>query len=419
MLLFENKEQKLLNTLKFLGSPYKKFVSTGEIKEEIGLVQSRQGFLSRLVSIIDENENFILPIIGDVGQGKTHLYWALKNELYNYNIVYISLETVMKKFYYNTYSEFIENLGVKPDERVEPLRNMTKRLCNEWGGRERKFGFFQVADIERAKQAAFEKWAHKFENKDVLNDIITAIIAHQLEPYKKIEAERWLIGELMDFQELSRLNLKHDLRKRAYAYAMLKVLIENLNKRSVLFIDDVEKLLSIRKPVDNESEEKDEVDDIEEIFDPRWLYGDKKPLENISAEKTLDKILDLHKINRLRIIITFKSTEYFEEIKKKIERKDKELLLMLKEPLIMSNFIEDDVIQFYKNNLEYFFASVNYNEYFKHFSTSFYPLNKDVLNFIFQESKGNPREIIKYLIKIFNEIVTSNKELEDILDKYH
>lgn len=418
MLLFENKEQKLINILKFLGSPFKKFVSTGEIKEDIGLVQSRQEFLHQLMRIIDKNENFILPIIGEVGQGKTHLYWALKNELYDYNTVYISLETVIKKFYYNIYSEFIENLGVKPDERVEPLRSMTKRLCNEWGGRERKFGFFQVADIERAKQVAFEKWSHNFENKDVLNDIITAIIAHQLEPYKKIEAERWLIGELMDVRELSRLNLKHDLRKRVYSFAMLKVLIENLNKRSVLFIDDVEKLLSIRKPVYKEPEEKEEIEDIEEIFDPRWLYGDKKPLENISAEKTLDKILDLHKIRRLRIIITFKSIEYFEEIKKKIERKNRKLLLMLKEPLIMSNFIEEDISQFYKNNLEFFFASVNYSEYFKDFSTSFFPLNDNVLKFVFRESKGNPREIIKYLIKIFNEIVTSNENLEDLLNKY-
>ncbi|MHA2194692.1 MAG: hypothetical protein ACXABO_03785 [Promethearchaeota archaeon] len=411
MLLFENKEQKLLNTLKFLGSPFKKFVST-EIKEEIGLVQSRQEFLQQLMNIIDKNENFVLPIIGEVGQGKTHLYWALKNALYDYNIVYISLETVIKKFYYNTYSEFIENLGVKPDERVEPLRNMTKRLCNEWGGQERKFGFFQVADIERARQAAFKKWARKFEKKDVLNDIITAIIAHQLEPYKKIEAERWLIGELMDVRELSRLNLKHDLRKRDYAFAMLKVLIENLNKKSVIFIDDVEKLLSIRRQSYGESEE---VEEIEEIFDPKWLYGDKKPLINPSAEKTFDKIIDLHKIKRLRIIITFKSIENFEEIKKKIERKNRKLLMLLKKPLLMSNFIEEDIFEFYKNSLEFFFASVNYSEYFKYFSTSFFPLNETVLRFIFQETNGNPREIIKYLIKIFNEIVTSNENLEDIL----
>ncbi|KKM17897.1 hypothetical protein LCGC14_1671170, partial [marine sediment metagenome] len=123
MLLFENKEQKLLNLLKFTGSPVRKFVSTGEIEENIDLVPSRKEKLSAIIKTIEENENFILPIIADVGTGKTHLYWALKHELYYYNVVYISLENVYRKFYYNTYSEFIENMG------VEVLRSIANRLC--------------------------------------------------------------------------------------------------------------------------------------------------------------------------------------------------------------------------------------------------------------------------------------------------
>lgn len=413
MLLFENKEQKLINTLKFIGSPFKKFVSTGEIKEDVGLVHSRQDFLQNIANIIERNENFILPIIGEVGQGKTHLYWALKHQLYKYNIVYISLETVYKKFYYNTYAEFIENLGEKSEERVEPLRNMTKRLCHEWDAGERKFGFFQIADIEKVKNQAYKKWSRKFEDKSALMDVITAITAHQCDPYKKIEAERWLIGDLMDVRDLSRLNLKHDLRKRNIAFTMLKVLIENLKKESVLFIDDFERIISIRNPVYDTTEE---IEEIEEVFDPRW-FGNKKSPENYSSEKILDKILELHKIRGLRIIITLKSIDYLEDFKRKIENKNRKLLLMMKKPLIMSDFVEEDMFQFYKNNLDLFFASVKY-KYSKHFSTSFFPLNIDVLKYIFKEAKGNPREVIKYFIKIFNEIITSNEELELILAKY-
>ena len=413
MLLFENKEQKLINTLKFIGSPFKKFVSTGEIKEDVGLVHSRQDFLQNIANIIERNENFILPIIGEVGQGKTHLYWALKHQLYKYNIVYISLETVYKKFYYNTYAEFIENLGEKSEERVEPLRNMTERLCHEWDAGERKFGFFQIADIEKVKNQAYKKWSRKFEDKSALMDVITAITAHQCDPYKKIEAERWLIGDLMDVRDLSRLNLKHDLRKRNIAFTMLKVLIENLKKESVLFIDDFERIISIRNPVYDTTEE---IEEIEEVFDPRW-FGNKKSPENYSSEKILDKILELHKIRGLRIIITLKSIDYLEDFKRKIENKNRKLLLMMKKPLIMSDFVEEDMFQFYKNNLDLFFASVKY-KYSKHFSTSFFPLNIDVLKYIFKEAKGNPREVIKYFIKIFNEIITSNEELELILAKY-
>jgi len=414
MLLFENKEQKLINILKFIGSPFKKFVSTGEIKEDIGLVESRQNFLQNIATIIERNENFILPIIGDVGQGKTHLYWALKHELYKYNIVYISLETVYKKFYYNTYAEFIENLGDKFEGRLEPLRNMTKRLCNEWDVGERKFGFFQIADIEKVKKHAYKNWSKKFEDKEALMEVISAITAHQCDPYKKVEAERWLIGDLMDIKDLSRLNLKHDLRKRNIAFTMLKVLIENLKKESVLFIDDFERIISIKKPAYETSEN---IEEVEEVFDPRW-FGIKQTPEDYSSDKVLDKILELHKIKGLRIIITLKSMEYLEEIKRKIENKNRKLLLMMKQPLFMSNFIEEDVSKFYKNYLDFFFAKINYYDYIKHFSNSYFPLTENVLKYIFHETKGNPREVLKYFIKIFNEIITSNEKLENVLTKY-
>ncbi len=245
-------------------------------------------------------------------------------------------------------------------------------------------------------------------------DVITAITAHQCDPYKKVEAERWLIGDLMDVRDLSRLNLKHDLRKRNIAFTMLKVLIENLKKESVLFIDDFERIISISKPIYDTTEE---IEEIEEVFDPRW-FGNRQTRNNSTSEKVLDKILELQKIRGLRIIITLKSIDYLDEIKRKIENKNRKLLLMMKKPLIMSDFVEEDIFQFYKNNLDFFFASVNYNDYFKHFSTSFFPLNKDVLKYIFKEANGNPREVIKYFIKIFNEIITSNEKLENVLTKY-
>ena len=405
MLLFENKQQKLLNLLKFTGSPFKKFVSTGEIEEDIGLVQSRQDFLYSIIDVIEKDENFILPIIGGVGNGKTHLFWALKHELYYYNIIYVSLENVIKKFYYYTYSEFIESMG------IEVLRNIARRLCNKWGALERKYGFFHLADIEKVRKVAFDSWAPNFEHKTAIMDIINALTAHQLDPYKKIEAERWFLGEVIDIRELSRLNLNHDLRGRNHSYTMLKVLVENSIVNSVLFIDDFEKIISMMKPI-SIGEEK------EEVFDRSWLYGSRESPEKHTAEKLLDKILNLNKIKGLRIIITLKSVDYYKEIKDKFEDKNSRLLNVLKEPIILSNFIEKDLSTFYKKNLEFFFGNINYFDYFRDFSDSYYPLNEIVLKYIYNRSKGNPREIIKILIKIFNEIVLSNEDLNEILKRY-
>ncbi|MFW9972166.1 MAG: hypothetical protein ACFFDF_18410 [Candidatus Odinarchaeota archaeon] len=405
MLLFENKEQKLLNLLKFTGSPFKKFVSTGEIEEDIGLVQSRQDLLYSIIDIIEKDGNFILPIIGDVGTGKTHLFWALKHELYYYNMIYISLEKIVKKFYYYIYSEFIENTG------IEVFRNIARRLCNKWGALERKFGFFHVADIEKIRNVAFENWAPKFENKIAIKDIIHALTAHQLDPYKKIEIESWFLGEVIDIRELSRLDLTHDLRGKNHAYTMLKVLVENSMVHSVLFIDDFEKIISMMKPISIEEEN-------EEVFDRSWLYGSKESPEKRTAEKLLDQILNLNKINGLRIIITLKSADYYNEIKNQFEYENSHLLNILKEPIILTNFRERDLTNFYKKNLEFFFGNINYFDYFRDFSDSYYPLNEKVLKYIYNHSKGNPREIIKLLDKIFNEIVLSIEDIDEILKKY-
>ncbi|MFX1503156.1 MAG: hypothetical protein ACFFDH_19505, partial [Promethearchaeota archaeon] len=181
---------------------------------------------------------------------------------------------------------------------------------------------------------------------------------------------------------------------------------------SVLFIDDFEKVISMMKPMIIEEE-------TEEVFDRSWLYGSKESPDKSTAERLLDKIIKLNKINGLRMIITLKSVEFYKEIMSEFEDKNSNLLDILKEPINLSSFLEEDILKFYKKNLEYFFGNINYFDYFRDFTESYYPLDEKVLNFIYNNSKGNPREIIKLLIKIFNEIILSNEDLKDILKRYH
>lgn len=402
MLIYENKKAKLLNILKIGINPFKKFVATGEIKEELGFVGSRKGLMESIINTIKSNENFILPIIGEVGAGKTHLFWNLKKKLHNHNTFYISLENY-RKFYYHLYSEYIEELG------VEFLRSIANKLCNEWGALERKFGFFHVADINKVRKTAYKKISNEFEDKIALNDIINAITAHQLDPYKKLEAENWLLGELMDFRDLAHLNLLYDLRRKSYAFNMLKIIIENSKLGSVLFIDDFEKIISLMKPEEGS----------EEIFDPSYLYGSEgSSLDNIAAQKILEKILNLQKIRSIKIIITLNSIDSLEEIKRNIQEKEKKLLLTFKKPLFLSNLEENDIYKFYMKNMKNFLKTVNYLEFIEENPDSYFPLNQNILENIYNKANGNPRQIIKLLIKIFNEIIYRDDKLENIIQSY-
>jgi len=405
MILYENSEARLLNIIRWGNNPFKKFVCTSEIKEELDLVKSRDTLIKNIKSIVKQNNNFILPIIGDVGSGKTHLFWSLKNNLYYYNAFYISLESVYRKFFYNIYSEFLENL------KIGPLKFVVNQLCENWGALERKYGFFHVVDIEKVKHAAFKQLSTKYSEieSETLIDAINGITTHQLDPYKKIEAERWILGKLMDAKELSILNLSHDLHKGKNAYIMLRLLIENSKLGTILFIDDFEKIISIAKPQDKTPEE---------VFDPSWLYGSEMSPNDVASDKIFTKILQLQRIKGLRIIITLKSIDSLDQIKRKYQEFDSELLSLIKEPLYLKDFSEDDIFEFYRNTMITFYDVIECNEFTQTFENPYFPLNKLILKNIFDQTQGNPRAIIKILIKIFNELIDDEENLDLILKKY-
>ena len=406
MLLYENKKAKLLNILKFGINPFKKFVSTGEIKEDLEFTSSRNELVNTLSETIKTNNNFILPIIGGVGTGKTHLYWILRSGLYRHNTVYISLETGSKRCFYNMYSNYIETL------ELEPLRNTINHLCNEWGALERKYGFFHVVNIDKVRNNALHKLSRHFKDNEqvALRDVINGITTHQLDPYKRVDAERWLLGELMDVREIARLNLQNDLRKNKNAYVMLKLLIENARKGTVIFIDDFEKLIAMLKPPEDEEEEK--------IFDPSWLYGSESSPDHVEARKVLKKIMKLLSIKGMKVVITLKSMDALEEIKNIIRDIDENFVQSFLDPLFLLKLSEDDILEFYIKNMEHFLTSINLYDFYDEIPEKYFPLNEIVLKRIYKNTDGNPREIIKMLIKIFNDIIFSEEELENVLFKY-
>ncbi|MBD3254377.1 MAG: hypothetical protein GF383_04750 [Candidatus Lokiarchaeota archaeon] len=235
------------------------------------------------------------------------------------------------------------------------------------------------------------------------------ITAHQLDPYKKIEAERWLLGELMDIKELSRLNLLYDLKHKEYAKTMLKLIIQYSKLKTVLFIDDFDQIITLMKPSKG----------TEEIFDPSYLYGSETQTpESRKAEKTLDKIIKLSRVKRLGIIITLNTLDSLEKIKKIMREKDQHIYEIFKDPLFLTRFEKEDIYDLYRQNFKQFLNSINYSKFLEVEDNEFFPLNKEHLDIIYNQSKGNPREIIKYLIRVFHEIIYSRENIKKTLKDF-
>jgi len=95
-----------------------------------------------------------------------------------------------------------------------------------------------------------------------------------------------------------------------------------------------------------------------------------------------------------------------------------ELLFSIKEPLFLLDFNEEDVFEFYKESMRHFYENMGISDFINAFQNPYFPLNKRILRNIFKRAEGNPRAIIKLLIKIFNEIIYSNEKLEIVLENY-
>ncbi|GAH14747.1 unnamed protein product [marine sediment metagenome] len=113
-----------------------------------------------------------------------------------------------------------------------------------------------------------------------------------------------------------------------------------------------------------------------------------------------------------------KSIDSLDQIKRKYQEFDSELLSLIKEPLYLKDFSEDDIFEFYRNTMITFYDVIECNEFTQTFENPYFPLNKLILKNIFDRTQGNPRAIIKILIKIFNELIDDEENLDLILKKY-
>ena len=153
------------------------------------------------------------------------------------------------------------------------------------------------------------------------------------------------------------------------------------------------------------------------MFDPSWLYGQSQNPEELTSQKILQKIIKLQSIKGLHLIITLKSDQSLEEIKIRFQELSKENIIKFIEPIYIENFTEDDIHDFYVSNMKHFLENLGLTKLAKA-EFEYFPLNKQVLRTLFSRSNGNPREIMKLLIKIFNDIIFINDDINTILEEY-
>ena len=213
--------KKILDTLSITLSPFDNFVAKTEIEEKFTLANNRSYLMKLLTDALDFDEPWkIIPVIGETGQGKTFFCWKVKlNVDIQANVLFMDVPPNPKLFFYDLYTNIIDILG------AERLREITQQITDRWGANEMKFGLFRTTNTNKVLTHAMESMRYKWSyHQDELEECMRIIIAHSMDPEKMALAERWLLGEIMDTEELFYLGIQKNLSSPYMAEELLKLI---------------------------------------------------------------------------------------------------------------------------------------------------------------------------------------------------
>ncbi len=416
------KKDKFLDLLAYKMPPFDRFVAKGDIEEWDDILSSREDVLYKISALINETKHSLLiPIIGSMGIGKTHALWGIKN---SFNIeaftTFVTLPRSKNKFHYYFYSDLIDNFG------ADNLKEFTMEFGDKFGANEKLYGMFKTQNTSKIIKNSFEELKYLFEEESDLEQCITVIIEHLMSPEKFTIAERWLLGQLMDYDELFIMNIDEDLSGKDMAYTMLKLLIENYSKGILILFDDLSKKIK----------EFEGIHDFEEDDDFDWAEENNENMEKNDVEKSLQQIIIdlLLNINNFKIIICLEEGED-EKILNFFQRKLEFNKEILAEPMKLDIITLEDMIELYFTRIQKFSIDNNFfshpvadrnfdpkrnfEEYYQKFGEDlFFPLNRKIMGDIHDASKGNIRTCLKNFKKILDALIFEETTPEKLKSGY-
>ena len=197
-------------------NPFRIFVARSDIPDEVDIREPRAHIEEAIVEVIKtvsrDKIPHILPVLGEAGYGKTHLYWALKKRYSDLYIVYIApplkaYDRLIQHIYFST----VKSLGYGIFEKI------SENLKKVYG------------DLDKAL----------LHNPGYAADLIQVL--------KKIEkpelrdlAVKYLCGAPLSKDDVDVLCAREPVFREDVSLQGLKILTDNLEKPLVLFLDELE-----------------------------------------------------------------------------------------------------------------------------------------------------------------------------------
>jgi hypothetical protein len=369
--------------------PFSNFVSRGDIKDKIDIARPRSYIDREVYRLVRQTyrdrSSRLIPILGSAGSGKTHAYHSFKDkerenkkklettedsqeievgqlEPVNWTIVYVPSPPASIRVLLHVYTCIIEECG------PELLDIVSERLLEKWGGK--KGGLFQKPKIDEVIQKGIREFPGIFA------DCVKAFVTYQLDKNKKALAERWLLGEDLEDEELSELGINSVLEEDDTCLSMIKIITENLDRVLILYFDELES--------------------------PYRMLGE------VAERKFLEILKRLYNEVKGLVIIIAVLKEIWPRI---IEIADAPLRSRMEPEQALKPFSLNDLKIFFSKSMEVFWEENNLNPPLY----PLFPLNEKLLEMIYDKTQGNPRNSIKLCRRFIDKVVMDEMSVDELL----
>ncbi|TFG01564.1 MAG: hypothetical protein EU539_13910 [Promethearchaeota archaeon] len=370
--------------------PFSNFVSRGDIPDKIDIARPRNYIDREVYRLVRQTyrdrSSRLIPILGSAGTGKTHAYHSFKDkerenrkkleesaeaeeieisqfEPVDWTIVYVPSPPASIRVLLHVYTCIIEEVG------PEILNDVSKKLVEKWGGG--KKGIFQKPKIDEVIQKGIREFPGIFA------DCVKALVTYQLDKNKKALAERWLLGEDLEPEELSDLGINSVVEDDDVCLALIKIITENLERVLILYFDELES--------------------------PYRMHGEA------AERKFLEILKRLYNEVKGLVIVIAVLKEVWPRI---LEIADPPLRSRMEPEQDLKPFSLNDLKIFFSKSMESFWDENNLNPPLY----PLFPLNEKLIEMIFEKTKGNPRNSIKLCRRFIEKVVMEEMTVDELME---
>jgi len=370
--------------------PFTNFVSRGDLPDRVDIARPRNYIdreVYRLVrQTFRDRASRMIPILGEAGTGKTHAYHSFKDkerenrkkleqpeesqeielsqlEPVDWTIVYVPSPPASIRVLLHVYTCIIESIG------PEIMEDVSDKLVKKWGGE--KKGLFQKPKIEEVIQSGIREFPGVFA------DCVKALVTYQLDKNRKALAERWLLGEDLEPQQLKDLGINSVIEDDDVCLAMIKIITENLDRVLILYFDELES--------------------------PYRMHGEEAERKFLEILKRL-----YNEVKGLVIIIAVLKGIW----PRILEIADPPLRSRMEPEQELKPFSLNDLKIFFSKSMEVFWDENNLDPPLY----PLFPLNEKLIELIYEKSEGNPRNSIKLCRRFIENIVMEEMTPEELME---